>query len=975
MINRNLTETSEELISLFLHCPEVTELDLSNNLLSKLPLEISFLTCLSKLDIRNNNFSNFEDTVNVLTTIKSLTELNIDLIDSNEAILVLNKLPNVQILNGRSTKEEDDDDDEINEIEEEEYKQDENNSNNKYLYGQMEQIEEIKNLESNSENTSIDNNNNSSGNKNNNNNVNGNEDLNNVIDNANIIKEEEYESQSIDNDNLKNNNNNKNNKEKVLTRNNNKILNEKELNPKNSYLKDSKNKSDSDNSKLNNINDYFSLIKNKNLQDLSIDLSNEEFNNLNIKGCLSSFNNTIDNFEKYLNSNENENENKIELISVFKKDISQIEENKNSYSNYLYAFLIENSKFKIIKTIFEKTLGLIIEKIPELNKNNMLIDLISEIFNSLNSLTNIISYIQPKIDNFENNYRELIDNIKIFKNNYEEIEKKLKTLENNKQQLLKQLLEDKELFEKRIEELENENKIMTEKLLNKGLRIITEHNQNSMRNIKKTNQTSPNISLNQTPQTIIFNNTNNMNNQIINHNKNKIIVPNLKRKNINNNQTNSISNNTFNNTISNIYGNNLTSRTRSPNHSSIQTFTYENSNEKKVNKYSSCGITLKTMKEMINEIYNSKVIYDKKCKENKLPIETMEQHMYTFLNKKYGLKNLVIDWARNIIKGIKEYSKLDSNVLLFGKIMRNEQEEDSRFIIQKLIDSISDLLLCYIKSNNPLKSIKEIEKMVKEKKNSKLFEEEWKGIIYNIYEETEAKEIENKIENFIEKKFQLKKEEIVKKYQLSRKNNNNNNNDHIFDISGKNNNMNINSNNKISRIEKYYLLTQTEENSILFNDFLKIVLDYHIKFRDKQLKNFVVLFKKIDTDKNGILNEEEFSELIRSFQIYNEDEVDNKIFNFLSKIDVFDNQKITFSECISFFQVEPLGIEDKKKNNNKEEESILERVCFGGKGFVTSSISKEISKNNSKCNSNRNIINKNENINIYENNNNNGESN
>ena len=34
MINRNLTETSEELISLFLHCPEVTELDLSNNLLS-----------------------------------------------------------------------------------------------------------------------------------------------------------------------------------------------------------------------------------------------------------------------------------------------------------------------------------------------------------------------------------------------------------------------------------------------------------------------------------------------------------------------------------------------------------------------------------------------------------------------------------------------------------------------------------------------------------------------------------------------------------------------------------------------------------------------------------------------------------------------------------------------------------------------------------------------------------------------------
>ena len=58
MIYRNLNETSEELMNLFINCPEVIELDLSNNMLSKLPLEISFLTCLTKLDIRNNAFSN-----------------------------------------------------------------------------------------------------------------------------------------------------------------------------------------------------------------------------------------------------------------------------------------------------------------------------------------------------------------------------------------------------------------------------------------------------------------------------------------------------------------------------------------------------------------------------------------------------------------------------------------------------------------------------------------------------------------------------------------------------------------------------------------------------------------------------------------------------------------------------------------------------------------------------------------------------
>ena len=45
-------------MNLFLNCPEIIELDLSNNELTKLPLEISFLTCLTKLDIRNNAFVN-----------------------------------------------------------------------------------------------------------------------------------------------------------------------------------------------------------------------------------------------------------------------------------------------------------------------------------------------------------------------------------------------------------------------------------------------------------------------------------------------------------------------------------------------------------------------------------------------------------------------------------------------------------------------------------------------------------------------------------------------------------------------------------------------------------------------------------------------------------------------------------------------------------------------------------------------------
>lgn len=44
-------------------------------------------------------------------------------------------------------------------------------------------------------------------------------------------------------------------------------------------------------------------------------------------------------------------------------------------------------------------------------------------------------------------------------------------------------------------------------------------------------------------------------------------------------------------------------------------------------------IALKQLKEVIEQIYASKDKYDAKCAESHLPRETLEQHMYTFLNQ------------------------------------------------------------------------------------------------------------------------------------------------------------------------------------------------------------------------------------------------------------------------------------------------------------------------------------------------------
>ena len=371
-------------------------------------------------------------------------------------------------------------------------------------------------------------------------------------------------------------------------------------------------------------------------------------------------------------------------------------------------------------------------------------------------------------------------------------------------------------------------------------------------------------------------------------------------------------------------------------------------------------LSIKMTKDIMNEIYNSKTIYDQKCYENKIPRETLEQHMYTYLNQKYGLKNLTIEWASSIINAIKIYSNEDCDINLFGKILRNEQEEDSRLVIENLKSNISELLEYYLRSKNPFKSKTDIKKMLDNKKEGYLNEEEWKGIINYIYSPEDAEAIQSKIINFI----QIQNEKVTGPLSLyaqtgvgpteifnSTSSNNVLNNLSTFgNLSNANFNLNSNSNNnfnnlnnvnsmnyllsyhgstrKLSREELFNLSKLKEELNIQYKDFLKLLCVYQIKNRDKYLKNFVKLFRKYDTDLDGILNENEFVGLIKDIPCC-KDNADEYAFKFLTIIDPFNNKKITFSECISLFSMEimeePYNDENNKENDDKNNNAINEQ--------------------------------------------------
>jgi hypothetical protein len=104
------------------------------------------------------------------------------------------------------------------------------------------------------------------------------------------------------------------------------------------------------------------------------------------------------------------------------------------------------------------------------------------------------------------------------------------------------------------------------------------------------------------------------------------------------------------------------------------------------------ALTLKQLRDVIEEIYASKQKYDQRCQDSQQPRETMEQHMHNFLNQKYGLKRLINDWASAILAGVERFARDDNDVAVFGKVLRNQCDENFCLVQQQIKATIAELL-------------------------------------------------------------------------------------------------------------------------------------------------------------------------------------------------------------------------------------------------------------------------------------------
>ena len=648
------------------------------------------------------------------------------------------------------------------------------------------------------------------------------------------------------------------------------VLNEKKIKEQLNQINDNENDNDEENNMNNNINiernnseensgaeeggendnnneNNEDNENNENNENVNlIDINDEEIKNISLQHEIPNFNDIYKKISEKYKSIQKNNDFKDEFQALIKDEINKINSNIDSNTpNYIYSSNVIESQLSIYSFFTHKFL----EFLQTQNEKDTF-DLIKEIHDNIsksyNMLIKIIYKLYPIIDEkIQMLKMQLNEAIKHNNNVFVELnenENKIKEEGKNKEKLINNYQEKISYLESKVKQLENENNLMSEKLFTPLKNIMNNSTEKQFQLYPQNSNTN----------FININNNINLNN----------LPPKINYKNYFENINNSYNNNSF------LQSSPVCNRV----------------------------FTIKMMKEIINDIYNSKEEFDKKSDENKLPRETMEQHMYTYLNQKYGLKSIIIEWASNIINGIKIFSSEDSEICLFGKILRNEIEEDARLIYSDVQKSILEYLKYYIKRKHHYISAKEISKILKEKKKGSLTEEEWKEIINYLYNEEHAKILEERISEIIQKKYFKSK---------------------------------LDTDRKLTREEIIQLSKLKEEYNIPFKDLVKILHEFQVKQREKQLKNFVQLFKSVDKDNNGIINEEEFVNLLYNMNIFG-DQLKRKIVELLTQIDPYNNKQITFSECVNLFGNIPYEPDGNNQNqNNNAPMSILDKICMG----------------------------------------------
>lgn len=267
------------------------------------------------------------------------------------------------------------------------------------------------------------------------------------------------------------------------------------------------------------------------------------------------------------------------------------------------------------------------------------------------------------------------------------------------------------------------------------------------------------------------------------------------------------------------------------------------------------AFTLRQLHDVIADVYASKEKFDMKCAESQLPRETMEEHLYVYLNTKYGLRNLILENAASILHAVGVYESQDNAVAVFAKILRNEIDEEFRHVQDQLQQTVAELLRVYIRGKHPLKRDDEVNSIVSKKMSGILTEEEWVDVVKYMYNQEDSIAIIMQVQAISSASVgvaaqQQRYEGMMLSPHTPRR--------------GAGSRSGPRSAGKFASDAPASSATSFR---VRYVDFVAVLLDFQLRGHERFLQKFTSLFRQCDANRDGLLNRDEFRRLVRYLNV------------------------------------------------------------------------------------------------------------
>ena len=145
--------------------------------------------------------------------------------------------------------------------------------------------------------------------------------------------------------------------------------------------------------------------------------------------------------------------------------------------------------------------------------------------------------------------------------------------------------------------------------------------------------------------------------------------------------------------------------------------------------------TAKQLREVIREIADAKPASGdaRRQAKHRRRRETMREHLYSHLNRKFGVPAVIEEWATSIVAALDAHAEEDCEIASFRLVLGNALDEEYRAEQRAISATVEELVRANVRSKHPTASEETLRAKTEAKLRGDLLEREWLDMVRFMY--------------------------------------------------------------------------------------------------------------------------------------------------------------------------------------------------------------------------------------------------